>query len=767
MHDPAIGLLSSHVQDRAIGLRPLSLIGPLVARSHRPPPHGKPLRLLLPSLTDLVSTYQAMQSLSYRQREDPPPRTPEAVPQNVLSRRACLECHRQKQRCNKQQPCLNCIRRGISHSCVWPVDSRRHRLSQQINTPRQASTPRTPVIDVAEHLRGSQLTAVAELLPSATLDGSSQPGRLYKMRDAPSYHGNSYFGHHSAAAFIGDTSPDLSSGIHIGYSHRTHLGGSTQPFRSERGPYAQLWELLGSLPRRKAVVDKLLRLFLLQLNDTFDAIHEETFMRHYEEFWDRKAGCDDLANLNLRWLSVLFIILAFGELLDCPQPCSVEAQRDCEDSSLHFYWSARKSLVIAPSFYGESPDLTRAGILITRYLIYTKRISESWLTGSFAVRMAQAQGMHVDGEHLRLPKKVIETRRRLWSQLYFLDISIALALGRPNSINEKHCVSRELDNIWVDDLSNEEAAVARPLDPQTCPTPTTLLIFQHRLARIIAQIYDMQFVASATSDPSAAYDAVLRLEDDLQRWAGSLPSYFSLVPNHCLDQQYAYLRWHRQYLHSAFHFARMTLHRAFLFRPSITNRFQTSRDACISSACADLKIKLSLHSPTMADRVKAHVGAHQLSNSALILGIITVQSPHGPQTDAILSDLQSYCYQQSNDSWLNEYGLAETRVVELCIVRAMQARQTAGLSQDAVLSSVSSRSAVLLRSDPASTGTATSTYEPFGPSHAANKQMGHCPSQISTDVQSWSFNDFPELTDFAYWEGLIDNLSGLASSHDG
>lgn len=227
------------------------------------------------------------------------------------------------------------------------------------------------------------------------------------------------------------------------------------------------------------------------------------------------------------------------------------------------------------------------------------------------------------------------------------------------------------------------------------------------------------------------------------------------------------LRWHRQYLHSAFHFARITLHRAFLFRPSITNRFQTSRDACISSACADLKIKLSLHSPTMADRVKAHVGAHQLSNSALILGIITVQSPHGPQTDAILSDLQSYCYQQSNDSWLNEYGLAETRVVELCIVRAMQARQTAGLSQDAVLPSVSSRSAVLLRSDPASTGTATSTYEPFGPSHAANKQMGHCPSQISTDVQSWSFNDFPELTDFTYWEGLIDNLSGLASSHDG
>ena len=98
LHDPALGLLSSQVQDRAIGLRPLSLIGLLVARSHPPPPHDKPPRLLLPSLTDLVSTYQAMQSSSYRQREDAPFRTPEAVPQNVLSRRACLECHRQKQK---------------------------------------------------------------------------------------------------------------------------------------------------------------------------------------------------------------------------------------------------------------------------------------------------------------------------------------------------------------------------------------------------------------------------------------------------------------------------------------------------------------------------------------------------------------------------------------------------------------------------------------------------------------------------------------------
>lgn len=58
-------------------------------------------------------------------------------------------------------------------------------------------------------------------------------------------------------------------------------------------------------------------------------------------------------------------------------------------------WAARRAIVIAPSFYGESTDIVRAGLLVTRYLLYTRRVSESWLTIGFASRMAQAQGMHV------------------------------------------------------------------------------------------------------------------------------------------------------------------------------------------------------------------------------------------------------------------------------------------------------------------------------------------------------------------------------------
>jgi hypothetical protein len=689
---------------------------------------------------------------------------PGSSPPSVRSRRACLECHRQKQRCNRQQPCSNCVRRGIPHDCIWPTSSKRHHGARLSNPLQRPPSLRVQNIAPAQAPQTHEQRSTVDLSPVAAHSQAPRPGQLYRVRDAPSYHGNSYFGHHSAAALIGDPSSDLSDGIHVGYSHRTRLGGSTQPFRSERGPYAQLWELLGSLPRRKATVDKLIRLFFNELNVTFDAVHESTFMRHYEEFWDRKAGCDDLTNLNLRWLSVLFIVLAFGELLDCPQPCSVEAQRECEDSSLHFYWSARKSLVIAPSFYGESPDLTRAGILITRYLIYTKRISESWLTASFAVRMAQAQGMHIDGEHLQLPRKVVETRRRLWSQLYFLDVSIALALGRPNSINEKHCVFEEIDNIWVDDMSNEEAALAQPADLETNPTPSALLIFQHRLARIITRIYDMQFRVASTADSSAPYDEVMRIEDLLQLWKDALPSYFSLDADLRMDNRYTYLRWHRHYLHTAFHFARITLHRAYLFRSSIIDRFRRSRDACISSACADLRIKLALHNPTMVERIKADAGTQQLSNSALILGIVAIQSPYAPQTEGILDDLHSYCFQQYHDPWANEFGLAEARVVELCITRTLQARLPPATSQVSLPTVVSISSLTRSVSDHGLalgnlTHNSSDAYCTAGAQPESPKELD------LTGTEPWSFNEFPELMDFTYWEGLIDNLSGFASSN--
>jgi len=499
--------------------------------------------------------------------------------------------------------------------------------------------------------------------------------------------------------------------------------------------------------------------FLEQLNPVFDSVHEETFAITYEKFWSAQSGFFDLDAIDTRWLALLFIILAFGELLDCPQPCSTERQRECEESSQHFYWAARKAIVVAPTFSGESSDLVRAGILTSRYLIGLRRIPESWLTESFAVRMAQAQGMHIDGENWKLPRKVLETRRRIWSNLYILDRTTSLALGRPYTINDKHCIAAKITNIWVDSMTPEQAASARPqfIDQ---PTPSIYYLYQQELSSILGHISDECFNLVPTTSYST-YDRVLHFDQVLLDWSSALPAYFSLEhTDRSMDDTHAYLPWHRLWLHSAYHFARVTLHRTYVLLPSITDRYSYSREACISSACADLKTKLARRNPTMAERLKFNVAAHSLFNSALVLGVIAVREPYTQRTEEILEDLQAFCEKQHADRWVNEFELAEIRVVELCIASVRKTRQET-------------------RVESAPQGQSDATMAPFQDSSnfqesASNNVLPEDGREVSMHMSS---NDnvlrqgddwlnmwlgptraFPEPSDFQTWEELVEDL---------
>jgi len=153
--------------------------------------------------------------------------------------------------------------------------------------------------------------------------GTSSPrvGQLWNSRGAPTFYGMSYFGPQVAAKMIQGQAPDMNYGVH------TPRSSASESFRNEAGPFSQLWDLLGLLPRQKSTVDRLTEKFMVELNWSIDAVHPETFRQNYNKFWDRKFGFDDITTVDLRWLALLFAILALAELLDCPQPCSPERQR--------------------------------------------------------------------------------------------------------------------------------------------------------------------------------------------------------------------------------------------------------------------------------------------------------------------------------------------------------------------------------------------------------------------------------------------------------
>ena len=361
-----------------------------------------------------------------------------------------------------------------------------------------------------------------------------------------------------------------------------------------------------------------------------------------------------------------------------------------------------------------------------------------------------AQGMHVDGERWNLPRKATETRRRLWSHLYTLDRMISLALGRPYAIADQHCLTKPVTNIWVDEMDSDEAAVAQPR-PLSDPTSSIMSMFNQSLAQIIGRIQEKCFGL----DPPV-YDTVLNLDQELLRWKDELPSYFSLQnPDLSLDNETRpFLKWHRLYLHTNYHFARITLHRPYLLRNSIVNRYQYSRKACMESATIDLQSRLSIYNVELVERFRWGLGSHQLFNSALVLGIIAVRSPNTQESYGIIEDLEAYCEKQTSDLWMNEFGLAEVKVVQMCITRAKQLRSN---THD-----ISSQLSSQLPTQPP----AAVDYQ-FQIPEA--RQPIPCPPEASMPFQPyfempnaniWAdpFSSFPQVGDFDMWQEMINTI---------
>ncbi|KAJ5609938.1 hypothetical protein N7510_006657 [Penicillium lagena] len=637
---------------------------------------------------------------------------------------SCSQCHARKQKCDQEIPCFRCIQRGVPQLCQWPGKD-----GEPKTTPGEGAAP--------ADTQGTEL------------------GQLYIARGAPTFFGNSYFGHQVAARMIHESAPDLPP------MSLLSTNDSLQSFRNDSGPFSQVWDLLGLLPRNKMTVDRLIERFLTEINWTIDTVHPGTFKSQFEEFWGRKFGFDEIAGVDLRWLALLFIILAFGVLLDGSETLSQEKRKEREEASLRFYWASRRAIVISPSFHGESLDLVRAGLMVTRYLLYTRQVAESWLTISFAMRMAQAQGMHIDGEKWGLSRKATEIRRRLWGNLYMLDKAIALALGRPYAISDHMCLVHAPENIWLDDLTDEQSSTVT-VQSLNNPTPSSVTLLGNGLAKIAGEIQDRCFGLYP-----ASYAVVTEMDEKLVAWKKRLPAHLSLDdPDFSWDDSNAFLPWHRLYLHSAFHFARITLHRPYLLRESITNHFHLSHEACISSASSDLKIRLDSLTYGTAENMRWTLGTHNMFNSALILGIIAVRRPNDPQTAAILIDLQKYCERLRKDVWLNEFALAEVKVVELCIARTKgfnRATDQLGHephmeSMDTVLDITSHGS----HSGEHSNGMMAADTIPVGsPALCAFpiNSPGYSPNMMWPAIWEDRNFAFPQATDLETWEQMISEIA--------
>ncbi|KAG1806755.1 fungal-specific transcription factor domain-containing protein [Suillus plorans] len=628
---------------------------------------------------------------------------------------SCGECHRRKQKCDRQIPCSHCIARKVPELCKAYTPGKTDQdlgvrlarlehiieqaLPQYFNSPSQSSY------------------SGADRHQSSTTEGPDDDNRSITDEQDPSggtfhsgkWYGNSASGSVAPASVLEQLanvvvassiqeqwdSPHSTSNLHAGPSgqhgtgHGEHKSALATPsimesVRQDSEPSAadnlkslvqecgvsphKISELLQELPPQR-FSDVLIDHYFAAINWTRYPVCEADFRTAYASLCANGVG----ANTNdARFLPLLFVVLAISVRL-APEHLAGDA-RTRRVTSLRYYWSSRRSLLIAAAIQPDSLDIVLTRLLSARFLTFDRRITECWSQLGAAVRTAQALGFHRDAAPTGLDPAQVENRRRIWSYLYHADRSYALVLGRPHAIQDDYTSTLPPLNI-DDDFS---PAVIRNPPSLSSPTLMTFVILRHQLASIIGRIvHHFQKVKSPSH-----YSDVLTLDDDLLKFVSNLPPHFSLDPDTSLDETKPFIPVHRFLLITEVLFVRVGLHRPYLLRKLSCDRYLRSRRACFESSIKDFQVRKAFRDLMPKEARDSLSNAYREFQTAMISGIYLVLHPKGKDADMMHTILDGFLADHEGVREMDETTRRELKTIEFLKSRASQMAESASHGVD-------------------------------------------------------------------------------------
>ncbi|EKM59964.1 uncharacterized protein PHACADRAFT_250787 [Phanerochaete carnosa HHB-10118-sp] len=576
---------------------------------------------------------------------------------------SCGECHRRKQKCDRQVPCSHCIARKVPELCQpytpgksdQDLAARLSRVEQVIqaalpqhwNASQSGYDANSVDAQTADDDRNSQADEedmAAGIYDSGSWFGTAASGsvaapamleRLQHMVESP--HTNEPENHGKSLS-IDQLPPDI-------FQEDTKtLLASAIPTPAENlkalvqecgvAPH-KISELLHELPPR-SLAEKLVDLYFSASNWTRYPVSEKNF----------RAGCNSLYNegaaINpneFRFLPLLFVILAISVRL-APEQLAGDA-RTRRLTSSRYYWCSRRSLLIAAAIHTDCLELVLTRLLSARFLLFDRKMTECWSQLGAAVRTAQALGLHRDCGGLRLNPYQVEHRRRVWSYLYHADRSYALVLGRPMAIQDEY--TSTLPPANVDDENN---VITRGPFPLNQPTQMTYIVLRHTLSGIMGRmVHHFQRVNGPRH-----YAEVLQLDDELVKFITSLPPHYSFDPDTSLDESHYYIPAHRFLLVTEVLFVRITLHRPYLLRRLGSDKYLRSRQACFDCAMKDYQFRRKFLTTSGIKDVRDPVtSAYREFQAAMISGIYLVLYPKGKDAEMMHMVLDAFIDDHDRD----------------------------------------------------------------------------------------------------------------------
>ncbi|KDQ12694.1 hypothetical protein BOTBODRAFT_34149 [Botryobasidium botryosum FD-172 SS1] len=589
---------------------------------------------------------------------------------------SCSECHRRKQKCDRQVPCGHCVARKVPDLCrAYTPGKAEGDLHMRLARVEQILDMALPQFTRSSSpFSGEYHSAPANIVKQST-SRSSSPSSTNRDDEDDDRAGGTF---HSSGKWFGPSALDSVNSAPILHElqHRGMPGGLEESgtpadrLRSLVQEYGvaphKVSELVQELPPKR-LADILIDYYFTSVNYTRYPLYEPHFRSSYEAVF---ANGLHIQPNDVRFLPLLFVVLAISARL-APQHIGGDESRK-RLTSLRYYWASRRTILIAAAVQSDSIELVLARLLTSRFLTFDRKITECWNALGTAVRTALALGLHRDGEKLGLDPFETEYRRRIWSYLYHADRTFALLLGRPQSIQDVYTDAQPPSNIDDSELVSHPLISPSP-QPLSHPTPMTFCILRHALASIIGNIvHHFQQVGRSH------YSEALRLDAELQRFVHSLPPHYSLQPDTSLDSTLDFLPVHRFLIITEVFFVRMSLHRPYILRKLNSNKYTASRLACVDSAQQDFEVRQAFKRAMPKEVVDSVGGAYREFKSAMISGLILLIDPHNSAAPTLRLVLDTFLNEHAGLCDLDETTKRELMIVELLKNKVMNSKPPRG-----------------------------------------------------------------------------------------
>ncbi|OJJ45773.1 hypothetical protein ASPZODRAFT_133641 [Penicilliopsis zonata CBS 506.65] len=516
---------------------------------------------------------------------------------------SCVLCRQKKLKCNRLQPCDNCIKHNRTYMCHYAgpqgmakkvsldiynnlrdLEARIRQLSTLDGSVQSSlsSTYTQPNIQMSTATLESQSTlpVTSEQQPEKQ-DGSS--GTMLKDQDGTRYINPTHW--QAVLDQIAEVKDYLS--LYGNTSSPEDIEEETTSFTDISAPSLLFdrsfstneAELLAALPAR-STVDRLVSFYLNSKEAPLVIIHIPTFTKEYAQFWK------DPSDASIGWLALLYSILCASAGLNL---FSMSGRADGELAQAFEEYRIRASQCLTLSVY-TIPGRYKLEVLIMCAAMETLRSSDAHVgpsvTLSLTTRLAMHSGYHRDPKHYsHISVFEGEMRRRVWMYLTLLDHYISFQAGLPPTTAHAQSDVEEPRNLLDEDLD----PLMEVLPPDRPVSERTSILFPVVLNRI--QFICAEIAEKVCSVRGVSYGEVMRLDSKLRELHEKIPPMLRSRPLSESIADSPSVIMDRYNVDLMYQKARCDLHRRYLTQHRLDPRYAYSRQECLAAARQVLKMQ--------------------------------------------------------------------------------------------------------------------------------------------------------------------------------